>query len=151
MFQQFGDDVAFNNILCQCGVCGGVREAWSQEARERRDRLKEAQARQQEFMLQTSNSVYKPSTIGLCRLRQCLCCTMQHWLNCDADPGQQLLKENSSVQFRMVAEPRFTMREVSGATDDRETVEEDNEETREIDNECRMIDEKCVTSVDNED
>eukprot|EP00971_Amphidinium_carterae_P039846 782335-Amphidinium_carterae.1 len=46
----------------------------------------------------------------------------------------QLLKVNSTVQFRMVAEPRFTMREGPGAMDDRETVEEYNEETKEIDN-----------------
>eukprot|EP00971_Amphidinium_carterae_P189435 3760424-Amphidinium_carterae.1 len=42
------------------------------------------------------------------------------------------------------------MREGSGATEDRETVEEYIEETREIDNEYRMIDEKYETSDDNE-
>eukprot|EP00971_Amphidinium_carterae_P195023 3870013-Amphidinium_carterae.1 len=66
-------------------------------------------------------------------------------------PGRRVLSLETTVQFRMVAEPRFTMREGSGATDDRETVEEFNEETREIDNVCRMIDEKYETSDDNED
>eukprot|EP00971_Amphidinium_carterae_P027832 548678-Amphidinium_carterae.1 len=48
----------------------------------------------------------------------------------------------SDPEFRMVAEPRFTMREEPGATEDRETVEEYNEERgREIDNEYIELDE----------
>eukprot|EP00971_Amphidinium_carterae_P271193 5381748-Amphidinium_carterae.1 len=58
---------------------------------------------------------------------------------------------NSALTFRMVAEPRLTMREGSGAMEDRETVEEYNEEMREIDNVYRMDDEKHETINHNED
>eukprot|EP00971_Amphidinium_carterae_P047645 938581-Amphidinium_carterae.1 len=66
----------------------------------------------------------------------------------DRVPGQQLLTTENTGQFRMVAELRFTMREGSGATEDRETVEEYIEETRETYNEHRMIEEKYETSDD---
>eukprot|EP00971_Amphidinium_carterae_P264948 5255718-Amphidinium_carterae.1 len=66
-------------------------------------------------------------------------------------PGRLVLRQESTVQFRMVAEPRFTMREGPGATDDRETVEEFNEEMRETYNVYRMIDEKYEASDDNVD
>eukprot|EP00971_Amphidinium_carterae_P126443 2504885-Amphidinium_carterae.1 len=51
-------------------------------------------------------------------------------------------KDNCTFIFRMVAEPRFTMRKGPGALEDRETaVLEYSEEMREIDNVYRMDDE----------
>eukprot|EP00971_Amphidinium_carterae_P324154 6441913-Amphidinium_carterae.1 len=52
------------------------------------------------------------------------------------------VKDNCTLIFRMIAEPRFTMRKCAQpAMEDRETVEEYSEEMREIDNVYRMDDE----------
>eukprot|EP00971_Amphidinium_carterae_P255285 5067975-Amphidinium_carterae.2 len=56
--------------------------------------------------------------------------------------GRLVLGQESTIQFRMVAEPRLTMREGPegpGAMDDRETLEVYMEETEETYNVYRMV------------